>query len=252
MPRISQLTTGTPNSTSDLIGNVGSTTVRFNVSLLPGSIPSTAGTSGQVLQTSAGAATWVNSTTIPGALPSTVGTSGQLLQTSGGVAAWVSITSGGVLHGNSSGEVGVLAVGTSGQRLAVTTAAPLIPAWINDLWGVTVQFNSAASSQIAMFRVPFDCVISEWDMTLSTGPTTAAGSATVEVRVNGVSSTPATSVAQISSAQPVTISNASNGGSSALSSWTSTSLSVEQWVTLYVASVSSADTISLSLGGRRR
>ena len=89
-------------------------------------------------------------------------------------------------------------------------------------------------------------------MNLSSGLTTATGSATVEVRVNGGSSTPATSINQISSGQLPTISNAGFGGTSAISSWTSTSLTEDTFVTLVLATVSSANNVGFSLGGRKR
>ena len=151
-------------------------------------------------------------------------------------------------------DIGLAAGGnaSSGQYLKTSSGSSATIAWTTDRWGVTAQFNAAAASAVACFRVPFDCFIDEWDMALSTGPTSAVGSATVEVRVNGRSSTPSGSATQISSGTLPTISNATNNGSSAISSWTSTSLTEDTWVTLYLATVSSADTVYFSLGGKMR
>ena len=118
-------------------------------------------------------------------------------------------------------------------------------------WGVSAQFVGATAGGHLAFRVPFNCFIDEWDMNASTGATTAAASATVEVRVNGISSTPATSAAQISSGALPTLSNAVSAGSSAISSWSSTTLTEDTWITLFLATVSSANNIRFSLGGRR-
>jgi len=283
MPRISQYSTEVPGSTSRLVGNVGSTTVGFDAGQLIGAIYTSQGqityaassknstflnppSSNAILSYSSGssAPAWI------------IGSSGQLFTvssagvttvlaapTSGAVMVystanssigprWEIPTSGALLTASSVAVPTWLAAGTSGQFLKTSTANNTQPAWISDRWGVSVQFNSAAAGDHLRFRVPFDCFIDEWDMNLSTGLTTATGSATVEVRVNGASSTPATSANQISSGALPTISNAGFAGSSAISSWTSTSLTEDTFVTLFLATVSSANTVGFSLGGRKR
>lgn len=177
-------------------------------------------------------------------------TTGAVMVYSSGSSApsWSIPTSGAVMVGTSLGVPAWRAIGSSGQVLQSTGGTPT---WVSGRWGVTANFPNAASSQIVTFRVPFDCLIDEWDMVLSSGPTSAVGSATVEVRVDARSSTPASSVAQISSGSLPTVSNATNNGSSAISSWTSTSLTEDTWVTLYLATVSSADGVAFSMGGRK-
>src|SRR3990167_9240971 len=272
MPRISQYSTEVPGSTSRLVGNVGSTTVGFDAGQLIGAIYTSQGqityaassknstflnppSSNAILSYSSGssAPAWI------------IGSSGQLFTvssagvttvldapTSGAVMVystanssigprWEIPTSGALLTASSVAVPTWLAAGTSGQYLKTSTANNTNPAWISDRWGATVQFTAAAAGDHSSFRVPFDCFIDEWDANLSTGATTATGSATFEVRVNGASSTPATSVAQISSLQLPTIANAGFGGSSNISSWASTSLSQEDWVTIFLASISSAN-----------
>ena len=142
--------------------------------------------------------------------------------------------------------------GSSGQYLKVSTANSTAMLWVSDRWGIGVQFNAAAASQIAQAMVPADVFIDEWHMVLSTGPTSAVGSAVVEVRLENRSSTPAASGSQISSGSVPTLSDANDGGSTAISSWSATSANAGQWFTFYVVSVSSADTINFHIGGRKR
>ena len=121
MARISTIAVEAPNSTTKLIGNVGSTTKGFNVNTLPGLLPSTAGTSGQVLQTTGGIPTWKDQSDLTGTPdPSTghittAGTSGQYLQTTGGAAAWVDLVDPSTGH--------ITTAGTSGQILQTTGGA---------------------------------------------------------------------------------------------------------------------------------
>ena len=139
--KISDISTEAPGSTSDLIGNIGSTSKRFRVEQVLG-VPITAegdlligdssnmttrlaaGSSGQILGLTTGVPTWQ-------ADPSTghittAGTSGQLLMTTGAAAAWVGGSSGSILYLNSSKEWKELAIGTSGYKLQSTGGFPAI------------------------------------------------------------------------------------------------------------------------------
>mgnify|MGYP001594321693 CR=1 FL=1 len=115
--KISAHTTEAPGSTSDLIGNIGSTTKRFTAQQIL-SIPITA--QGDLLFGDSSADT----TRL--APP----TSGAVLQYSSASSApaWVTITSGGVLIGAALGTPTFLAPPTSGAVLTFSSASS-IPAW---------------------------------------------------------------------------------------------------------------------------
>src|SRR3990167_5555803 len=117
MPRISQLTTEAPASTSDLVLNVGSTTRRANIQQIL-SVPVTA--QGDILFGDSSADT----TRL--ASP----TSGAILAYSSASSApsWSIPTSGAVLVASSVGLPTWRAIGTSGQILQTTVGAA---AWVN-------------------------------------------------------------------------------------------------------------------------
>lgn len=167
------------------------------------------------------------------------------------VGYW-STAAGDMVYADGARSLARLAIGTSGQFLKRSTAT-IAPAWVSDRWEVGVQFNAAAASQVVCIMQPVDGFIDEWHMVLSTAGASAVGSATIEVRLDARSSTPAASGAQISSGGTVpTLSNTNDGGATTLSSWTTTSVTAGQWWTFYLAAVSSADTVSFALGGRKR
>ena len=115
--KISAHTTEAPGSTSDLIGNIGSTTRRFTAQQIL-SIPITA--QGDILFGDSSA----NTTRL--AAP----TSGAVLQYSSGSSApaWVTVTSGGVFIGAAAGTPTFLVPPTSGAVLTFSSASS-IPAW---------------------------------------------------------------------------------------------------------------------------
>lgn len=140
MPSISSISTEAPGSTSDLIGNVGSTTVRFSAEQLL-SIPIDAegdllrgdssnnttriaiGTSGYVLQSTGGVPKWVAKTDGDPSTGhiSTIGTSGYVLQSTGGAAVWKAQSD---LTGTPDPSTGhITTAGTSGQILQTTGSA---------------------------------------------------------------------------------------------------------------------------------
>ena len=153
MPRISQLTTEAPASTSDLVLNVGSTTRRANVQQIL-SVPVTAQgdmlfgdssadttrlappTSGAILAYSSASSTPSWSIPTSGAvlvassvgLPTwrAIGTSGQILESTGGTPTWVTAVDPSTGH--------ITTAGTSGQVLQTSAGAA---AWVNqsDLTG---------------------------------------------------------------------------------------------------------------------
>src|SRR3990167_8686288 len=153
MPRISQLTTEQPNSTSDLPINVGSTTRRANVQQIL-SVPVTSQgdmlfgdssadttrlappTSGAVLaySSASSAPSWSIPTSGAVLVASSVGlptwralgSSGQILESTGGTPTWVTAVDPSTGH--------ITTAGTSGQILQTTAGAAT---WINqsDLTG---------------------------------------------------------------------------------------------------------------------
>lgn len=134
MPRkISAHTTEAPNSTSDLLYNVGSTTRRGPIQQLL-SIPITA--QGDMLFGDSSADT----TRL--APP----TSGAILQYSSGSSApaWVTITSGGVLIGAAAGTPTFLAAPSSGAVLTYSSASS-IPAWSIPTSGAVLVASSVGT-----------------------------------------------------------------------------------------------------------
>lgn len=233
MPKISGYTTEAPGSTSDLIGNVGSTTKRFNVKQVIDSIVAAAGdliygkgagdstvlsigTSGQVLQSSGGIPAWVDQSDLTGTPdPSTghvttAGSSGQIPQTTGGAFAWRGVdavladlgpptTAGGKLVAKSSVSVG----------------------FIDDDWSVTVsiQESTIAAGIKATFKVPWTAGIEGVELALNTTATSQAFIA--DVYVDDFSSTPATSGSKITASAPPTISTGNQRSSDGtLTGWT--------------------------------
>ena len=131
--KISAHTTEAPGSTSDLIGNVGSTTKRFTAQQIL-SIPITA--QGDILFGDSSADT----TRL--AAP----TSGAILQYSSGSSApaWVTVTSGGVLIGAVAGTPTFLAPPTSGAVLTFSSASS-VPAWVAGTTGGILTGNAAGT-----------------------------------------------------------------------------------------------------------
>ena len=147
MPRISQLSTEAPASTSDLVLNVGSTTRRANVQQIL-SVPVTAQgdmlfgdssadstrlappTSGAILaySSASSAPSWSIPTSGAVLVASSVGTpvwraigtSGQILESTGGTPTWVANVDPSTGH--------ITTAGTSGQILQTTVGAA---AWVN-------------------------------------------------------------------------------------------------------------------------
>ena len=113
MPRISQLTTEQPGSTSDIPLNVGSTTRRANVGQVVGAIYTSQGQ--MAYAASSGNSTFLNP-------PS----SGAVLTYSSGssIPAWSIPTSGAFLAASSLGVPTWIAKGTSGQALQSTGGRP--------------------------------------------------------------------------------------------------------------------------------
>ena len=191
----------------------------------------TAGTSGQVLQTTGGAAAWVNSTTLLGTLPSTIGTSGQILQTTGGVAGWVN-TSGALAD--------ITAPTTAGAKLVMKSSSHA--GWIDDDWSFTAVMNDGVGSTTLttgikkVFEIP--SAIGIEDMRLALNTTASSGTFAVDIYVDDISSTPASSASKITGGDPPTVSSGTQRSSGITSSWT-TAIEARDWVTLDVIDPSS-------------
>ena len=221
MPRISQLSTETANSTSDVILNVGSTTRRLEVQQLlgaqftaQGQVPFAAGadastflaspTSGAVLIYSSGssAPAWSIPTSgavliaSSGGVPTwrALGTSGQVLQSSGGSPAWVNSTailretltgSGDLLVTSSAGNVQRLALGTSGQVLESTGG---VPTWQTQVTGggtTSAWILSIDSSQAMAAAAHVNILWTSEVVDTDNFHTTATSAAEVVIRVAG-------------------------------------------------------------------
>ena len=183
MARISTLTTGTPASTSALVGNVGANTRSFDVEELLG-VPITAegdllmgdssndttrlaiGTAGYVLQSTGGKPAWEAMADIDGTPdPSTghittAGTTNQILKTTDGAAAWVDTTAVLVDVLSAAGDImtrttaGVyrLAAPTSGAILQYSTVDGVVgPQWVVlDPGELLTQTSAAVTTALAV------------------------------------------------------------------------------------------------------
>jgi len=177
-------------------------------------------------------------------LPGVVNSTTQKFELQEAVGYW-STVAGDMVYANGARTLTRLAPGTSHSYLRMSTAGTA-PQWVPRQWGQSVGWKSPATSDIAMFEVPFNLTVSSFAIVGD-----SAGSVTIEVRLEAFSSTPAASAAQVSSNQPVSLSNAQRN-SSAIASWSNVSWNKGQWVTLYVNAPSSLTFLSVSLVGTER
>ena len=159
------------------------------------------------------------------------------------VGFW-STAAGDIVYATAARNLGRVGIGTSGTYMRVSSAN--IPSWAPRQWGQSVAWKNPNSSDIAMFEVPFNITVSSFSLIGD-----SAGTVTVEARLEGFTSTPASSVANVSSAQPMSLSNAQRN-TSAVSSWSDNTWDKGQWVTLYLVNPSSLTFLSLSLVGTER
>lgn len=259
---ISAHSTEAPGSTSDLIGNVGSTTRRFNAQQLLGAIFTSQGqiayapssrnstflnppTSGAVLTYSSGssAPSWSIPTSGAVLIASSisvptwraVGTSGHLLQSTGGSPAWVGLTANTLFKGNSSGEIVEVAAGTSGQKLV---AAPS-PTFINDVWSLSVMFDAGSGSTLTTgikgtVLIPWKVGISKNELVANT-----TGDLVIDIYSDALSSTPASSTPKITASAPPTLTNAQRSSDATLTGWTTAISTAGNYLTFDITAASS-------------
>src|SRR3990167_8799315 len=203
MPRISQLTTEAPASTSDLVLNVGSTTRRANVQQIL-SVPVTAQgdmlfgdssadstrlappTSGAILAYSSASSTPSWSIPTSGAvlvassvgLPTwrAIGTSGQILESTGGTPTWVTAVDPSTGH--------ITTAGTSGQILETTGGAAT---WVTPTNIVDNRWSLVAGTtqplSVGAWQVSTIWQVEEFDP--SNMHTTGTGASSIVVATSG-------------------------------------------------------------------
>jgi len=182
----------------------------------------------------------------------TAGTSGQYLLPTGGAATWASLAANTLLVGNSSNEVTAIAAGTSGQTFVAKPA----PGWIDDNWGLTVVIDGGGSTLTTgikgMVRFPWQAGIEGWDMVVTTG-TITSGSFGVDLYVEDRSSAAAcSSNSKITAAAPPTISSGLETTlDSTLASWTTLVVAGDYLVFDIIDASSAITNITFSMWGKK-